>query len=310
MWQENFVRRGWVAARLTGIILLLQGCLGTDNTPDYDPYEYLEKDIETIRVYLDENNIDAELDSLTGIYIEYHTKGEGYRTLNGIEIEAHWQGLTLEGTEFVNNFSGAPERVILGRDGNHPSFTGGLNISLTKMSEGDSATIYVPSPYGFQDMGYQNVPPNTVIIYNVKFKDILLLSEDLGKIDQYIDAKSWTPEIDSIYGLRYVIHQPGDQQVPIELGDYISLDYTGLLLDDTEFDSSTKTAPLQLYLGQEGYRMIIGFEIGLTYLHDKDSATIFLPSIYAYGENGSGEVIPSNASLVFGINVRNVTKPF
>ncbi len=306
----KFVRNGWTVALSIGVVVLLQGCLNPDDTPDYNPYDYLENDIETIQTYLEENNIDAEMDSSTGIFIKYHNTGDGYRTLNGVEIEAHWQGLTLEGTEFVNTYSGLPERVTLGRDGNHSSFTGGLNFGLINMNEGDSATIYLPSPYGFQDVGYQNVPPNTVIMYNVKFEDILLLSEDLNKIDQYIDAKSWTPEIDSIYGLRYVLHQPGDQDLPIEFGDYVSLHYTGLLLDETEFDSSPVNSPMQLYLGEDGYRMIIGFEIGLTHLHNQDSATIFIPSIYAYGENGSGEVIPSNAPLIFGLDILNVIEPF
>jgi FKBP-type peptidyl-prolyl cis-trans isomerase len=310
MWLGNFVRNGWTAAKFAGVVLLLQGCLGTDSGPSYDPLEYWSKDIETIQTFLDENNIDAEYDSINGIFIKYHNKGEGYQTLNGIEIEANWQGLTLDGTEFVNTFSGLPERVTLGRDVNHSSFTGGLNIGLTRMNEGDSATIYIPSPYGFQDVGYQNVPPNTVIMYNVKFEDILLLSEDLEKIDQYIDAKSWTSEIDSVYGLRYVVHQPGDQDLPIEFEDYVSLHYTGLLLDETEFDSSPVNSPMQFYLGDQNFRLIIGFEIGLTHLHNKDSATIFIPSIYAYGKEGSGETIPANAPLIFGIDVLNVIEPF
>ncbi len=302
----NFLRKGWIAAVIIGAAVALQGCLDTDNGPDYDPYEYLSKDVEAIQNYLEANNIDAEMDSMTGIFVQYHTKGNGYRTINGVEIEANYQGLTLEGTEFANTFSGTTPRIKLGRDGNPASYTGGLNIGITRMNEGDSATIYVPSPYAFQDAGFQNVPPNTVVMYNVKFEDILLLSEDLAKIDDYIAEKSFASEIDTVYGIRYVIHQNGNPNLPITLGDYVSMDYTGVLLDDTQFDSSVGKSPLQIYLGQQDYRLIIGFEMGLTNLHDKDSASIFIPSIYAYGSTGSGSTIPANAPLVFGLDILNV----
>ena len=66
----------------------MQGCLNTDEPSGYDPYEFLNKDIESIQAYLEDNNIDAEMDSSTGIFVQYHSKGDGYRTLNGVEIEA------------------------------------------------------------------------------------------------------------------------------------------------------------------------------------------------------------------------------
>ena len=263
-----------------------------------------EDDIKTIQEYLESNNIDAVLDSATGVFYEIHSEGNGYRTFNGVKIDAHYQGTTLDGTEFVNTFDGFPERITLGNsDVNPPHFTGGLNIGLLLMSEGDSATIYVPSPYGFQDKQYVNVSPNTIIKYNVKFVDILLLDEDYEKIDKYIADSSMNATIEPEYGIRYVVHEQGTGATP-EPGALVTLHYHGELLDGTVFDSSVeRNSPWTYTFG--GGSTILGFDLGISQLQEEDSATIFIPSIYAYGSNPP-QGIPVNAVLLFGIDLLSV----
>ncbi len=96
---------------------LLQGCMKSDGD-QYDAFAVLEADIMTIQEYLDNNNIDAVLDSSTGVFYQIHSEGAGYRTLNGIEIYAQYQGQTLDGSaEFVNTFDGNPVRLTLGSAG-------------------------------------------------------------------------------------------------------------------------------------------------------------------------------------------------
>ena len=307
MWLRKFKKRSWLAVSLIGVAVFLQSCLKETEDP-YDAYGILAEDIETIHQYLETNLIDAEMDSSTGVFYSIHKAGEGYKTISGVEIEASFQGETLDGVEFVNTFSGLPERITLGQsEGNHSAFNGGLNAGLLKMNEGDSATIYVPSPYGFQDQVYQNVPPNSILVYNVKFEDILLLSEDLEKIDQYIVDNGMTAEIEPDYGIRYAIHRIGNNISP-EVGADITTDYHGELLDGTVFDSSYETNfPLSFTFGQGG--VISGFEMGISQLHENDSATIFIPSIYGYGDKEIGD-IPANSVLVFGLDISRISNPF
>lgn len=296
-----------VALMLLAGAFSLQSCLDSDGD-SYDAFAQLEEDIKTIQAYLDDNNIDAVLDSATGVFYQIHSKGNGYRTINGIDVDVHYQGLTLDGnTEFVNTFDGASERITLGNaDANPSHFTGGLNIGLLFMSEGDSATIYVPSPYGFQNRPYFEVPENSILKYNAKFEDVLMLDEDYAKIDQYIADSSMNVTIEPEYGIRTVVHKEGNSTAP-EVGALVTLHYQGELLDGTVFDSSIPSnAPLSFTLGDGN--TIIGFEMGISQLHEDDSATIFIPSIYAYGDSPpSGSEIPSNAVLVFGIEMLNVT---
>lgn len=308
----RLLKGSWFGAIGLVVMLSLQSCLKNDNNM-YDAYKFLADDISTIQEYIKTNNIDAQMDSATGVFYQIHKKGDGYKTFSGIEVEANYQGTTLDGDEFVNTYSGLPERITLGPSSSNPvTYTGGLSIGLLNMHAGDSATIYVPSPYGFQDQGYAGVPPNTIIVYHVKFEDILLLNSDISKIDQYIADKSWTASVDSVYGTRYIIHKPGDPEVMPKDGYSVILDYQGEFLDGTVFDSSFGTGnKLTVTMGANS--VITGFELGLSQLHKSDSATIFLPSIYAYGKSGAsggGATIPPNTILLFGVKIDDIVKPF
>jgi FKBP-type peptidyl-prolyl cis-trans isomerase FkpA len=171
------------------------------------------------------------------------------------------------------------------------------------MNEGDTATIYVPSPYGFKDEAYQSVPPHSILKYKVRFVKIKNLDTELEKIDQYITDKNMTAEIDSVFGTRYVIHQRGNN-VGVKSGSFISLNYQGELLDGTAFDDGR--LDFTFLDTNPNNRLIIGFEMGLFHLHENDSATIFVPSIYGYKSVANGD-IPANSVLVFGLDILRVS---
>ena len=284
----------------------LQGCL--DNVDNgYDAREYFFKDIETIQKYLDANGIDAEFDSMAGVFIEVHKPGNGYKTVQNTDIEIHYQGEVLEGAEFVNTFGGNPVTLQLGNTNTYPSaFTDGIAFGLFRSREGDSITLYVPSPLGFKDESFgNNVPPNSILVYKANFIQINNLHEDIEKIDQYISDKNLTVEIDPDYGTRYIIHVEGGNPKMPEYGDQVTLHYVGKMLNDTIFDSSWGRAPLTFTMGEQD--VVIGFELGLANLHKKDSATFFIPSIYAYKDQAVGP-IPANSPLIFGVKILDILK--
>lgn len=141
---------------------------------------------------------------------------------------------------------------------------------------------------------------------NVDYYDFnKILEEDFVKIDQYISDKGWDASIDSLSGIRYVIHVEGDPNIKAEYLDTISLHYQGELLDGTQFDSSIGKDPLKFVLGSGS--LIPGFEAGVAQLHEMDSATILIPSGYAYGNVAKGS-IPANSPLVFGLDVLSIGK--
>ncbi len=290
---------------LIGVIFILQGCMKND--PDvYDGVAILQQDIQTIKTYLDANGIDAKMDSSSGVFYNINENGSGFKTVLNADIEINFKGATFDGAEFVNTIGDGPASVSLGPDNTLAGITDGLLIALIGLNEGDSVTIYVPSPWGYQNDAYQNVLPNSILVYNVRLIKIENLEEDYASIDAFVVENNWTASIEPEYGIRYIVHRTGDQDVKAENGDDISVHYQGELFDGTIFDSSVGKSPLDFTLGSGS--LIVGFEAGASQLHDKDSATILIPPVYGYGKNGSGNVIPGNTPLRFGLDVLNITK--
>lgn len=310
MWTKIVRERSWFYVLIIFAAFVFQGCFN-NNDDAYNANDYFESDVAAIEEYIVNNNLDVQLDTLSTIYYRVHKQGSGYQAIRGTKVDLHYRGETLDGKVFANTFEGSPRSIYLGLTQNNPAanpsnYTWGLDEWLYfNHKEGDSLTVFLPSAYGFQDQAYQNVPPNTPIMYHVKFEDITLLSEDLEKIDQFINSKNWISEIDPKYGTRYVVHEAGDPDVTIDYGDNISIQYQGSFFDESVFDSNFDGQPWNFTLGQTD--LIPGFEMGLVQLNDKDSASFFVPSIYGYGEDGRGD-IPGNTVLVFDVSVRNVTK--
>jgi FKBP-type peptidyl-prolyl cis-trans isomerase len=56
--------------------------------------------------------------------------------------------------------------------------------------------------------------------------------------------------------------------------------------------------------------VIQGWQIGMPLLNEGDSATLYIPSGYAYGYYGLDQYIPSNANMIFHIGVTKVGKTY
>lgn len=102
-------------------------------------------------------------------------------------------------------------------------------------------------------------------------------------------------------GLRYKIIQEGTGE-QASAGKKVSVHYKGELLDGTVFDSSYKRQePIDFILGQG--QVIAGWDEGVSLLKVGDKARFLIPSELAYGSNGAGGVIPSDADLLFDVEL-------
>ncbi len=280
------------------MVFVLNGCIKPDDK-FYDGKKILFEDIDKISDYLDANNISATIDSATGIFIAIHDHPGGYKPAKGGIIKAHYVGKTLDGIQFGSTYStGVPIAYPLS-EGENNGMTFGFDMGIASISEHDSATFYVPSVYCYRDQQEGVIPPNSILVYTVRFLDIHRLEEDTELIDQYLVDNGLTPNIDPKFGTRYVIFRSGTGNLP-EYGDFVSTNYKGQLLDGTEFDNSFDTnSPLAFTFGNAS--VIIGFELGLVNIHAGDSATFFVPSTYGYQDKDMG-VIPPNSVLMFTVD--------
>lgn len=101
-------------------------------------------------------------------------------------------------------------------------------------------------------------------------------------------------------GIFYQILEEGSGE-KCGKGKYASVDYTGMLLNGTVFDTSNGRGPLDFNtaLGQ----MIPGFDIMVQDMKVGESRRMILPPEYAYGEDGYPGVIPGNAYLIFDVKL-------
>ena len=102
-------------------------------------------------------------------------------------------------------------------------------------------------------------------------------------------------------GLAYKVTKTGTGDTPAK-GSQVSVNYKGMLLDGTVFDSSyqrNESIKFKLGVGQ----VISGWDEGISLLNKGAAAKLVIPSHLAYGERGAGGVIPPDATLIFEVEL-------
>jgi FKBP-type peptidyl-prolyl cis-trans isomerase len=105
-------------------------------------------------------------------------------------------------------------------------------------------------------------------------------------------------------GLTCIVTKRGDG-APVQAGQTVIVNYTGLLTNGALFDSSVaRNEPFSFPVGAG--MVIKGWDEGLQRLRIGDHAILVIPPEIGYGASGAGGVIPPNATLVFIIEVLGV----
>ena len=86
--------------------------------------------------------------------------------------------------------------------------------------------------------------------------------------------------------------------------------YTGYLTDGSRFESSRDSsasgpgAPIPFVIG--GGQVIKGWELGVEGMRIGGTRRLFIPARLGYGAKGSAPVVPSNADLIFDVELLGV----
>lgn len=148
----------------------------------------------------------------------------------------------------------------------------------------------------------------------------VVFEQDLQKIEEYIQT------VDTEYMRRETVGETGivllfteeveEGELP-EARDTLSVDYTGMLLDGTVFDTSLEQVaqdndvfnpdrsyePYDIILGVSN--VINGWHWSLSRMKEGEKAIALIPSSYAYGTQANGP-IPANSVLVFELDLVQV----
>jgi peptidylprolyl isomerase len=106
-------------------------------------------------------------------------------------------------------------------------------------------------------------------------------------------------------GLKYTDTQIGDGAVA-QKGYIVAVNYTGWLYKNgakgAKFDSSyDRGKPIAFTLGK--HDVIPGWDEGISGMKVGGKRTLIIPPSLAYGANGSGGLIPPNATLIFEVEL-------
>ena len=132
------------------------------------------------------------------------------------------------------------------------------------------------------------------------------LALDLSIIDDSLETAGLTDQVlVEPHGVRYVIKSEGTGVTPM-LENIVQIKYSGKILSSgIEFDANDN---YENFL----YGLIIGFQTTLPLLPSGTEATLYIPSVYAYGatdviDEDTGQlIVPANSILVFEIELLEV----
>ncbi|MCC8197508.1 MAG: FKBP-type peptidyl-prolyl cis-trans isomerase [Tannerellaceae bacterium] len=105
-------------------------------------------------------------------------------------------------------------------------------------------------------------------------------------------------------GLQYEILKKGDGAIPTA-SDKVKCHYHGTLINGTVFDSSVQRGEPAVF----GVSQVIpGWVEALQLMPVGSKWRLFIPSELAYGEQGAGDAIEPNSTLVFDVELLDIVK--
>lgn len=113
-----------------------------------------------------------------------------------------------------------------------------------------------------------------------------------------------------INGVKVTVITEGTGEAAVA-GDTVSMNYTGTLTDGVAFDSNVDpkfnhVEPLSFVLGSG--QVIPGWDAGIAGMKVGEKRILEISPEMAYGEQGAGNVIPPNATLIFEVELVAITK--
>lgn len=104
-------------------------------------------------------------------------------------------------------------------------------------------------------------------------------------------------------GLQYEVIKQGSGKTP-KASSKVKVNYEGRLLNNTVFDSSiARQQPAEFMVSQ----VITGWTEGLQLMKEGSTYRFYIPAKLAYGQIGSGDAIEPNSTLIFDVELLEVS---
>jgi peptidylprolyl isomerase len=230
-----------------------------------------------------------------GLEITDTKVGSGAEAQDGDFLTIHFRGTLEDGQVFESTFEREEPIVVQVGAGQLP--IKGWDDGMKGMREGGKRSLVIPPELAFGEEGIPGFIPGGENIY----MDIELVSIMKPPTPWDYDQTA-LQTTDS--GLQYYVHEDGSGEKP-EAGDMVSVHYSGYLEDGTMFDSSKlRNQTFQFQVGQG--QVIPGWDEGLLDMSVGEKRTLVIPPELGYGEQGAGQVIPPNATIIFDVELIDI----
>jgi FKBP-type peptidyl-prolyl cis-trans isomerase FkpA len=119
---------------------------------------------------------------------------------------------------------------------------------------------------------------------------------DVALIDEFLSEQGITAQVDES-GLRYVILEEGEGRRPT-IDNTVNVKWKGTLLTENSlFEENTEGIEFPLS------NLIEGWKIGVPLIKEGGRIILYIPSLLGYGCQGGGTTIPSNANLIYEVEL-------
>ncbi|KAI4895055.1 hypothetical protein NFI96_004992 [Prochilodus magdalenae] len=164
----------------------------------------------------------------------------------------------------------------------------GMDEGLLGTCIGERRSVIIPPFLAYGEKGYgSKVPAYATVIFDVLLVDVFNVKDDVQL--EVLD-----------------IPQPCRRKA--QAGDFIRYHYNGTFQDGTPFDSSyQRNSTYNTYIGLG--HIIAGMEKALLGVCIGERRRVTIPPHLAYGENGTGSLIPGSAVLVFDLHIVDLHNP-
>lgn len=236
----------------------------------------------------------------SGLQYAILQKGSGIKPQPGDKVTVHYIGKLMNDTVFDSSYKrGIPFTFTLGEG----RVIKGWDEGIALLNEGDSALFIIPPHLGYGNRSVGNIPANSTLKFIVQVEKVI----PAPKVE-FFDTTNKHCEI-MLSGLKLYRINKVDSKSPMpENGDIVKVHYTGYFEDGKIFDSSVRRGePISFTLGKG--QVIKGWEEGIGLLHKGEKAKLIIPYQLAYGENGRPPVIPPKATLIFDVELIDISKP-
>jgi FKBP-type peptidyl-prolyl cis-trans isomerase FkpA len=280
-------------------LILLASCL----TDDFiSPQKQLKNDIQAIDSYLTTVTLQPGefiIKDASGVRLivqEIGTDGFPPNTWNTITVD--YTGRLLSTGAIFDN--GTISNDPLSR------FITGWIIGMPLLPNGSKAKLYIPSVYAYGNSAVGSIPANSNLIFEVDLnsvgqtqQQIDRFNADITTINNHIATNSIENTIVHESGIRYVITQEGDGDIPTWY-DKIKITYKAKLLNGNEFVNQT-VVPNELFSSRlVNYPQ--GLSIAMQLLKEGGKGTFYVPSTLAYGPTAYTN-LPANSVVIFEVDL-------